>query len=372
VWGVQCEHSPLPNRSGRRDSERPFVLSTLSIRRATTSPADYAAFADLALLSGDQQLDPSEPTSLDDLRAFDRACERSGAHSWRYLAADDTGQTVGVGHFFPVNWLSEPGTYWVVLRVRHDLRRQGIGSALLAQIEADLAALGGRRLWLFLPEAAPALAEAFQRRGFREQMRSNPYALDVAAAPAHDLAGRLARLRAAHGLRVSTLAECRAEDPAWLERSYDLHAAITREVPIPEKIFTTREEFTAFAVDSPLALFDAFFVVRDGERYVGLSFMQRTDGDPGLLHQELTGTLPEYRGMGLAKIMKLLTIDYARHHGFQRIVTWVEDTNTSMVAINLGYGFVREPGLILLERPVAPALPLAALGIAASATLALD
>ncbi|NNJ10966.1 GNAT family N-acetyltransferase [Chloroflexales bacterium ZM16-3] len=325
----------------------------MSIRRASTSPADYAAFADLADLAGDEQIDPSQPMSLDDLWAFDRACERSGAHSWRYLASGPSGQTLGIGHFFPVNWLSEPGTYWVVIRVRHDRQRQGIGSALLAQMEADLATLGGRRLWLFVSEGAPGLSDAFQRRGFREQMRSNPYLLNVAAASSHDLAERLDRLRSSHGLRVSTLAECRAEDPDWLGRVYELHAAITREVPIPEKIFTTREEFTAFAVDSPLALFDAFFVVRDGDRYVGLSFMQRTADDPGLLHQELTGTLPEYRGMGLAKIMKLLTIAYAQRKGFRQIVTWVEDTNTSMVAINSGYGFVREPGLILLERPIA-------------------
>lgn len=344
------------------------MLPSLTIRRATASPADYAALAELAALVGDPQLDPSESTSLDDLRAFDRACERSGAISWRYLACDDSGQTIGSGHFFPVNWLKEPGTYWVVVRVRRDRQRQGVGSALLAQIEADLATVGGRRLWLFMPEHAEDLAAAFQRRGFREQMRSNPFVLDLAAtpAPAGELAARLGRLQASHGLRVSTLADCRDEDPGWLDRVYDLHAAITREVPIPEKIFTAREEFTAFAVDSPLALFDAFFVVRDGDRYVGLSFMQRTAHDPALLHQELTGTLPAYRGMGLAKIMKLLTIDYARRHGFERIVTWVEDTNTSMVAINEAYGFVRQPGLILLERPLAPAEPLVGVGLPAA------
>jgi GNAT superfamily N-acetyltransferase len=326
------------------------MLPHLAIRRATPALADYRAVADLHRLTG-------ESATPDDLLAFDRACERSGAHSWRYLAQDHAGQTLGVGHFLPVTWLQEPGTYWVAARVRQDYERHGVGSALLAQMEADLATLGARAMWLMVPEEAPTLIAALTRRGFREQMRSHPFTLEVAAAPALALPARLERL-AARGLRVSTLAECRADDPAWLDQVYTLHAALTREVPIPEKIFVTLDEFAAFAVEAPDALLDAFFVVRDGERYVGLSFMQRRAETPDTLYQELTGTLPAYRGIGLARTLKELTIDYALRGGYQRIVTWIENSNAGMLAINLGYGFTREPGLVLLERPLAPAVAL--------------
>lgn len=325
------------------------MLPALTIRRASAAPADYAACAELHRLTG-------EAATPDDLSAFDRACERSGAYSWRYLAQDPTGQTLGVAHFFPVTWLTEAGTYWVAARVHQDHERRGVGSALFAQMEADLAALGARAMWLMVPEEAPELGAAFARRGFVEQMRSHPFSLNVADAPPLDLPERLQRL-AARGLRVSTLDACRDEDPVWLEKIYGLHAALTREVPIPEKIFTSRDEFAAFAVEGPAALLDAFFVVRDGDAYVGLSFMQAGD-EPGTLNQELTGTLAAYRGLGLAKVLKQLTIDYAMRNGYSRIVTWVENSNDGMVAINLAYGFVRQPGLVLLERPVAPAVPL--------------
>ncbi|WP_165774786.1 GNAT family N-acetyltransferase [Candidatus Viridilinea mediisalina] len=326
------------------------MLPHLAIRRATAHPADYLAVAAFHRLTG-------ETATPDDLLAFDRTCERSGAHSWRYLAQDHAGTTLGVAHFFPVTWRKEPGTYWIAARVRRDYERQGIGSALLAQMEADLGVLGARAMWLMVPEEQPEIMAALQRRGFREQMRSHPFTLEVAQAPSLQLEARLERL-ATHGLRVRTLADCRAEDPDWLERIYALHAAITREVPIPEKIFVTREEFAAFAVEAPDALLDAFFVVCAGTEYVGLSFMQRRAANPGTLYQELTGTLPAYRGLGLAHTLKELTIDYALRHGYQRIVTWVEDTNSGMVAINQRYAFVREAGLVLLERPVAPAVML--------------
>jgi GNAT superfamily N-acetyltransferase len=325
------------------------VLPGLTIRRATPAAADYAALAELLPFA-------DEGATADDLRAFDRACERSGAHSWRYLAQDPAGQTLGVGHFFPVTWLSDSGTYWVAIRVCPAYERRGIGSALFAQMEADLAALGGRAIWLMVPEHTPDLLAALERRAFSAQMRSHPYVLAVAAAPPLGLEQRMARL-AERGLRVSTLAECRDDDPGWLEKVYALHAALTREVPIPEKIFTSRDEFAAFAVAAPTALLDAFWVVRDGEQYVGLSFMQ-AGAEPRTLHQELTGTLPAYRGMGLAKLLKMLTIAYAQRHDYAKIVTWVEDMNHGMVAINLDYGFVRESGLVLMVRPVAAVVPL--------------
>lgn len=328
------------------------MLPALTIRRATAAPADYAACADFVRMDGDA-------ATPDDLLAFDRSCERSGAHSWRYLAHDPSGTTVGSGHFFPVTWLPTPGTYWITARVRPGAERRGVGAALLAQMEADLTSLGARAMWLMVAEQAPDLIAALQRRGFREQMRSNPYTLIIADAPPLDLEARRERL-AARGIQIRTLAECRLRDPAWLDQIYALHAALTREVPIPEKIFTSRDEFAAFAIAAPEALLDAFFVVCDGDRYVGLSFLQRRADTPDTLFQELTGTLPAYRGLGLAKVMKMLTIAYAQTHAYRRIVTWVEDSNTGMLAINLAYGFTREPGLVLLERPVPAAVSLGA------------
>lgn len=328
----------------------------LTIRLAEPSAADYATYVGLYELADAEQPLFVEQCSVDDLHAFDRACERSGATSRRYLAADSSGATVGIAHLFPVTWLPEPGTYWIVARVRGDLQGHGIGTALIRHMQDDLAALGARAMWLLVPEDAGGLLAALERRGFRERMRSHPYTLAVAAAPPANLGPRLERL-AAQGLRVSTLAECRDDDPGWLDHSYALHATLTREVPLPEKIFTAREEFAAFAVESPDALLDAFFVVREGPRYVGLSFLQRHADTPDTLHQELTGTLPAYRGLGLARTLKLLTIDYARRHGYRQIVTWIEDTNGGMVTINRSYGFERQPGLVLLERPVTVARP---------------
>jgi len=327
-----------------------MVVEQLAIRRATLTAEDYLTIADIHHLSGD----PSPPEKL---LAFDRAFERSGAHSWRYLAQDQRATTLGVGHCYPVTWLRAPGSYWVDLLVRHGHERRRIGATLLQQIEADLAILGGDEIWMAVPEEEDELLATLKRHGFCEQFRSSPLRLDLHNAPVRNLAVRLERL-AAHGLRICTLATCQQEYPRCLEQIHALHTTLSREVPIPPEMFATSREFAAFAVEAAEAVADAFFIVHDGTQFVGLSFMRRRASTPRTLYQELTGILPAYRGMGLAQAFKELTIDYGLRHGYESIETWVEDNNPAMLTINLNYGFVREPGVVVVTRPIAPAVAL--------------
>ena len=327
-----------------------MVVEQLSIRRATLTAEDYLAIAGIHHLSGD----PSPPETL---LAFDRAYERAGARSWRYLAQDQRTTTLGVGHCYPVTWSQAPRSYWVDLRVRRGHERRRIGATLLQQIEADLAVLGADEIWMAVPEAEPELLAMLERYGFCEQFRSNPLRLDLRNAPELNLAAQLERL-AGHGLRICTLATCQQEYPHCLEQAHALHTTLSREVPIPPEIFATWQEFAAFAVEAAEAVADAFFIAHNGRQFVGLSFMRRHASTPRTLYQELTGILPAYRGMGLARVMKELTIDYGLRHGYESIETWVEDNNPAMLAINLNYGFTRGSGAVVVTRPIAPAVAL--------------
>ena len=69
-----------------------------------------------------------------------------------------------------------------------------------------------------------------QRRGFRELLRSWPFTLDVRRC---DLARFGAAFERLGDLTITTLAHERARDPAWLPKLYELHTAVSRDVPIP-------------------------------------------------------------------------------------------------------------------------------------------
>ncbi len=91
-------------------------------------------------------------------------------------------------------------------------------------------------------------------------------------------------------------------------------------------------------------------MVRDGERYVGMSYLHADIAHPGRLLQRITAIHPGYRGRGIALALKLATIDYAQRHGCHEIRTAVESNNLSMLAINRKLGFVEREGLTLFEK----------------------
>lgn len=59
----------------------------------------------------------------------------------------------------------------------------------------------------------------------------------------------------------------------------------------------------------------------------------------GSLYVSTTGIHPTFQRKGLAKLMKAWQIAYARHHGFNRIVTNHRQSNSVMIRINESFGF---------------------------------
>ncbi|MDI6773518.1 MAG: GNAT family N-acetyltransferase, partial [bacterium] len=114
------------------------------------------------------------------------------------------------------------------------------------------------------------------------------------------------------------------------------------ELPTPP----TQEEFLAQEVRHPWALLDAFFLAKRGNLYVGESVLKRSDGDPGLLRQQLTAVLPAHRGQGIAMALKVATIAYAQERGYRVIRTFNSSRNEVMLAINARFGFVRMPAWV--------------------------
>lgn len=107
-----------------------------------------------------------------------------------------------------------------------------------------------------------------------------------------------------------------------------------------------RDDFLRREVRHPQVLLDAFFLAKLGDLYIGESAMKRSQGVPDLLHQELTGVVHTYRGMGVATALKLRTVRCAQQHGYRVIRTFNSSINDAMLAINRKLGFVVEPAWI--------------------------
>ena len=91
---------------------------------------------------------------------------------------------------------------------------------------------------------------------------------------------------------------------------------------------------------------EAYFIaIRDG-RYVGESSLGTEGTDPGVIYQQLTAVRRDERGKGIAMVLKLAAVDYAKTNGFREIRTWNASLNRPMLAINEALGFAKQPAWI--------------------------
>jgi GNAT superfamily N-acetyltransferase len=320
------------------------------IRPFQPTDDEYAAVAAVAAQFSDEELVDFEYAEADDLRVFDESFAGT-EYVLRRLVALSGDALVGYAQLFHIPWLSEPGHFWAVLRVAPTYQSQGIGSQLYRSMIKELRRMGAVGVQGEVFESQLSLIAHLERLGCHELFRSWEFSLDtrnfdlLCFEPA-------AERPAKRGIAITTLAQERERGADWLPKLYELHAAITRDIPIPGHPHPApgQDWFERYACGLPTAMPDAYFIATDGERYVGESCLHRIEGAPDQLNQQTTGVLSEYRGHGIAVALKLRTIAYAQQRGYTRIWTGVESNNPSMLAINAKLGFVQGPGVIVFEK----------------------
>ena len=176
------------------------------------------------------------------------------------------------------------------------------------------------------------------RRGFVEVVRSYEQVLALARAPLPLAAA--AKAVSERGIRVETLTELRArQGDESLGRIHELYTASRIDQPTLGTV-TARpfEEWRRELFDELHGLPDAYFVASKDERLVGCSAVHASGED--VLRILITGVLPEYRRLGIARLLKLRVHAWARAHGYREIHT--STANVAVVALNtaLGYAIV--------------------------------
>ena len=84
--------------------------------------------------------------------------------------------------------------------------------------------------------------------------------------------------------------------------------------------------------------------------YVGMSDVHQIDSVLGILNQDDTGVIREYRGRGIATALKLKIIDFGKKNGYRMIKTWNDSVNAAMLAVNTNLGCKRQVGWIMMEK----------------------
>jgi GNAT superfamily N-acetyltransferase len=212
--------------------------------------------------------------------------------------------------------------------VRADRRGRGLGGELFEIVLAHARAIGAHRL---LAEAAGDAGRTFlEHRGFEAKQTRRYSRVDPREVDLSGLAGLRAG-KAAEGFEVVPLADCRPEDV------YAVDMATTVDVPVAFQFAEMPlDDWVAQFWSNPQLRHDGSFAVAHEGRPVTITLL-RSEGDRAM--NDMTGTLREFRGRGLARLLKLHQLEWAARDGLVSVMTENDARNAPMLAVNARLGY---------------------------------
>jgi GNAT superfamily N-acetyltransferase len=208
-----------------------------------------------------------------------------------------------------------------------DHRHRGLGSKLYELVEKHARSLTARTLSSFvLKEDAEGRAFA-QRRGFREGAQDQCWELEVRRAALEPSVAR-------PGVEVVSLRET-----VHRERDlFELFDAAHSDMPGEHGYALEFDEWLPEALGDPTLDLDLSAVVLLDGRLASFAWI-KSDREGRCAANEMTGTHPDFRRRGLARLAKEATIRWAEAAGIRTLMTSNDTTNADMLALNehLGY-----------------------------------
>jgi GNAT superfamily N-acetyltransferase len=277
------------------------------IRRAETH-ADLQGWVDVW-----NAITPREPLDVPTVRErWERQPERL------YLVAEEDGEIVGQGMVAPSD---SPGRAFVGVRVLPDHRRRGHGGALYERAEVHALALDPHTLSTSVSADSPDGLRFAGQRGYAEVDRQVELVLELHGD--EEPPGRLP------GVEIVPLTEDMR--PA----AYEITKEAWADMPLPDDMQAPawddwiREEF-----DGPAA-----FAAVEGGEVVGFAALMRRPV-PDLLEHGLTACLRTHRGRGIGTALKRTQIAWAAANGYRELITFTQQGNDAMRAVNEKLGYV--------------------------------
>jgi GNAT superfamily N-acetyltransferase len=232
-------------------------------------------------------------------------------------------------------------------------RRQGLGARLADEVEAFAATAGVR--WLETETRERDLLAArplLGKRGFEELERYQTSRQVPSLVDLRTLDELQSRLR---GEGIETIPLPHVDGELTRHELYRCNTAIWRDMPHEAHVDWQDppfETFTRSIFERPSVLLDSFFVARDGDRIVGLSYLlRRPDGDAEVGD---TGVLGSHRRRGIARVLKMLVTRYAARQGIRYVHTDNRADNAAMLAINCELGFEPDDVIVIFEKTLRP------------------
>ncbi|WP_344148823.1 GNAT family N-acetyltransferase [Kribbella yunnanensis] len=238
------------------------------------------------------------------------------------LVAEADGELVAWGSAGLNTWTSEPGRSNISIYVHPEYRKQGIGGALADRLHQHLTEVGATKVGVFVQ---PEGLEFARNRGYDGTRQMHFAGVDTADVP--EQPPTPADIQLVTMDQVDPRHAFAADTAASLDEPSD--------APIDAVDYDDwyGEVWTAPALDKSLSV--AAVV---GDEVVCFTAVE-TAGDRAW--SGMTGTIPAYRGRGLAKLVKSVALRRCAAAGITSAYTSNDDVNGPMLAVNNWLGYRR-------------------------------
>jgi GNAT superfamily N-acetyltransferase len=309
----------------------------VTIRPADATDADLAAIATVA-----NEVSPEDPTSVEAMRWADATYP--GGARW---VADLDGRVVGVGTVGRIYmYAPDFDAYWGTIHVLPEVRRRGIGSALLDRNAEHARHAGKTHLHVPASEARPDGIDFLEHRGFTEYDRSKTVRLDLRGMAPPEVV-------APAGIDITSL----AVRPDLIAAVHAVAVAAFPDIPGGDRPMDPGDlaEFRARDVDRPDIPPAGFMVALDRTdgSVVGYAALSMVPGSTTAAWHDMTAVRREQRGRGIARALKLATIGWAIQAGLETLDTGNDVENAPVRALNQRLGYLPLPDEITLRGPIA-------------------
>jgi GNAT superfamily N-acetyltransferase len=235
-----------------------------------------------------------------------------------------------------------PGRTFTALAVLTEHRGRGVGRALLARA-AEVARRHGSSLLATAYEEGDEAGAGFAAElGFEQVLRE----VEISR-----------RLRAEDGSESEPPAGIEivplAERPEAIAGAYELACLALPELPLPAPVEAPDlERWLDEEATGPGVLAGGTLVALEDGCVVGFASLQRREADPRLAEHGLTAVAPTHRRRGIATALKRRQLAWAARNGFRELMTFTQDGNAGMQAVNARLGYEPRPAWIRVEAPL--------------------
>lgn len=233
-------------------------------------------------------------------------------------------------------WTKRPGGFHVGVRVDPARSGQGIGSRIYDHLLDRAKELQAERLYGEVREHDPHAQGFAERRGFTKTGHSDRWSrLEVAKANLDGYDGIEDRL-AVEEVHIQTLAEI-GESEEFLRKLHKISDEAVRDIPMSEEFTESPYEMFVEELRDPGLTPERVWVALHRDEPVGLAVLPLPNDEAAF--NGFTGVVRAQRGKGVARALKLKTIEWSRENGVKYIFTANDINNKRMLAININLGY---------------------------------